>query len=810
MISRLRRIALPSSHTCEWLTALPIYKEWKSGRHHFIWLKGKAGSGKSTLMKQAFQTHASSSTAEAYTVAGYFFDAGGVSLEKSPLGLFRSILHQILSHNRKLLPDFVAIFEKHPVGSKDILQTDLHLLVDLFSELVRSENWTPTFVYLDGLDEGEEKEVRKLLPSLSQLISQCDQQQPKLSMFLSSRHYPNITLQDCPEIVAEDYNGADIAKHLAQNFPSTSLDKEVLVDGVLTKASGVFLWVNLVIEMLQKAEDDGETTSRKRQLLQSAPAELDELYTQLLSRLTASEKEETFQITKWIVFAVRPMTLTEVCFALAMEEGMPGCSLSSWKGSEMFIPTTEQMERLLRSRSRGLLEVKRYETVGYDSEPRSVETIQFIHESVAGYFVRTGFHFLKPSVGRNSSGMIHDQLARHCLRYLEHPEIDDYMESESLWWQLEEQLPFVAYTVFGFFHHVEAAERLSIRQGHLADHFAETGIAALRRRHFCEPRIAGTGSQILAVGWSDFLQIAAARDLESCVEQALRRLQTRASSAKEYDLCHSLYWACEFENTRIAQLLLQSGANPNKAGDLGKTPLHVACTNGNKDLFEVLLQYRADAHCKTIFGWTPLHWAVENGHHHLIDRLLKASALVNTRNMDGETPMAIAARKGFSGILQLLLDNRADYGILDNFNRSALDLAERFGNRDACNILRAAGAFSTPISPTLDSFEPDRRMTASPAPPPTNEFLEYGATGDGRVRALLDTPVHVLPHTTRLTVERRSVHQHCIYCGSKDHKLPKVTGIACPYFERDLADLHYPDGYALRLVKDITDSFYHV
>jgi hypothetical protein len=282
-------------------------------------------------------------------------------------------------------------------------------------------------------------------------------------------------LQDCPEIVAEDYNGADIAKRLEQNFPSTSLDKEVLVDGVLAKASGVFLWVNLVIEMLQKAEDDGETTSRNRKLLQSAPAELDELYTQLLSRLTGSEKEETFQITKWILLAVRPMTLTEVCFALAMEEGMPGGSLSSWKGSEMFIPTTEQMERLLNSRSRGLLEVKRYQTVDYDSEPRSVETVQFIHESVAGYFVRTGFQFLKHSLGGNS-GMIHDQLARQCLGYLDHSEIDDYMESESLWWQLEAQLPFVAYTVFGFFHHVKAAEQLSITQGHLADHFAETGV----------------------------------------------------------------------------------------------------------------------------------------------------------------------------------------------------------------------------------------------------------------------------------------------------------------------------------------------
>lgn len=475
----------------------------------------------------------------------------------------------------------------------------------------------------------------------------------------------------------------------------------------------------------------------------------------------------------------------------------------------MFIPSTERMERLLNSRSRGLLEVQRYETVNYDSEPRSVETVQFIHESVAGYFVSTGFQFLKPSRGGNSV-MIHDQLARHCLGYLDHSKIDDYMESESLWWQLEAQLPFVAYTVFGFFHHVKAAEQLSITQRHLADHFAETGVAALRRRHLCEPRIAGTGSQILAVGWPDFLQIAVARDLESCVKQAVQRLQIRASSAKEYDLDRSLYWASKFENTRIAQLLLQSGANPNKVGDLGKTPLHVACTNGNKDLFEILLQHQADVHCQMIFGWTPLHWAVENGHHHLIDRLLNASALVNAQNMDDETPVVVAARKGFSEIVQLLLDNRADYRILDNFSRCAFDLAERFGNREACNILRVAGAFPTPTSPAQEDFLPDRRMTASPAPLPANKFLEYRATDDGRVRALLDTPVHGLPDTTRLTVERPSVHQHCIYCGSNYHKLQKVTGIDCLYFERDLNDLPYPDGHALRLVKDITDSFYHL
>src|SRR5437762_3462394 len=60
-------------------------------------------------------------------------------------------------------------------------------------------------------------------------------------------HYPNITLNNCPEIWAEKHNQRDIEIFTHQKLLhlSQTSDNRRLVESILNQADGVFLWVDL-------------------------------------------------------------------------------------------------------------------------------------------------------------------------------------------------------------------------------------------------------------------------------------------------------------------------------------------------------------------------------------------------------------------------------------------------------------------------------------------------------------------------------------------------------------------------------------
>jgi ABC-type lipoprotein export system ATPase subunit len=91
---RQHTISAPMQKTCLWLFEHENYKKWRrrdSLHDHqgLLWIKGKPGSGKSTLIKAAFaQVKYDDSQSTTQRAAAFFFNARGQTLEKSPLGMF--------------------------------------------------------------------------------------------------------------------------------------------------------------------------------------------------------------------------------------------------------------------------------------------------------------------------------------------------------------------------------------------------------------------------------------------------------------------------------------------------------------------------------------------------------------------------------------------------------------------------------------------------------------------------------------------------------------------------------------------------
>lgn len=108
--ARHRNVDKAMPDTCQWLFSHKHFEVWRdrSGtidHHDLLWIKGKPGSGKSTIMKEALAWAEKELSTE--IVLPYFFNARATGeLEKSSLGLYRSLLHQLLS----LVPGIRSLF----------------------------------------------------------------------------------------------------------------------------------------------------------------------------------------------------------------------------------------------------------------------------------------------------------------------------------------------------------------------------------------------------------------------------------------------------------------------------------------------------------------------------------------------------------------------------------------------------------------------------------------------------------------------------------------------------------------------------
>ena len=115
-----------------------------------------------------------------------------------------------------------------------------------------------------------------------------------------------------------------------------------------------------------------------------------------------------------------------------------------------------------------------------------------------------------------------------------------------------------------------------------------------------------------------------------------------------------LYNAASLEKAKEVQLLLDTGADINKAADDGYTPLGVAASRGNKEIIKLLLANGADVNKAINNGATPLYIAAQEGKKEVAQLLLANGADVNKATNNGATPLYIAAEKGNKEIEKIL------------------------------------------------------------------------------------------------------------------------------------------------------------
>ncbi|XP_024188925.1 ankyrin-1 isoform X2 [Rosa chinensis] len=158
---------------------------------------------------------------------------------------------------------------------------------------------------------------------------------------------------------------------------------------------------------------------------------------------------------------------------------------------------------------------------------------------------------------------------------------------------------------------------------------------------------------------------------------------------KDEDGDTPLIHAARLGHTDTAKLLLEYGANPSIASDLGATALHHSAGLGNIELLRYLISKGVDVNSQSDAG-SPLIWAAGHDQPDAVKVLLEhhanAGAKVNM-SAGGATPLHIAADIGNLEIIKCLLKAGADPNVIDEEGLKPIQVAAASGNRSAVEIL---------------------------------------------------------------------------------------------------------------------------
>ena len=386
--------AQPPSQTEQKQGSVPVwasFTEWLQKGEGLYWITGKPGSGKSTFMKFLFldartdKYLALKRSLAPIVKAGFYFWNSGTTMQMSQSGLLRTILYQSL---RSLSPDLVPrIFpqrwKKHVLFGSTNLDWSWVELKSAFQALV-SESSLRFCFFIDGLDEydGNFSELAQLLTETAAYpnVMICAASRPELVFEESFYGKPQLKLEDLTRpdihIFATEQLGDNVFFRDLQRFKPK--EAQALISNVTDKASGVFLWVRLVIASLLTGLRDGDTLADLQDRLMALPSDLEALFKRILDKLETIYFKQASKLFQLVLAALEPPSL------IALDLSDDDVNIALQDEVEEFEPEklaydASAMRRRLVSRCKGLLEVAGT-TFGPDSR------VHLLHRTVGDFF----------------------------------------------------------------------------------------------------------------------------------------------------------------------------------------------------------------------------------------------------------------------------------------------------------------------------------------------------------------------------------------------------------------------------------------
>ncbi|KAK4962654.1 hypothetical protein LTR10_000281 [Elasticomyces elasticus] len=696
MDSRRATIKAAYAKTCQWFVDHPAYLAWldpgELDQHQgFLWVKGKPGAGKSTLMKFA-HAHALKKTSENELLISFFFNARGEELERSVIGMYRSLLWQLLQKAPDLHSVLGEVVDSRNDQSQKLVWT-IESLRELFVAAAKALNGRRLNCFIDALDECDEDQVQDMVDCFQELGQHIlgEVAGHHIHICFASRHYPAVHIEHGLELTLEHEEGHsnDLAKYVrkrlragrGKNIEDVRVQLRAAATGfsllsqwtytwrclaarICEKANGVFMWAVLVVEILNKEFLNGRTFAVKKRLEQ-IPSKLSDLFKDILRRDVAN-MDDLLLCLQWILFARRPLKREEFYYAMAAGLDPGPESLTEWNSEQV---TTDDMDRYVLSSSKGLAELTK----------SKAPTVQFIHESVRDFLIKDdGMHDLWPNLESNLHGLAHDRLKCCCESYI--------AINSSPYGSLKE------------------------RQSKASSETAKKLRANLARKY---PFLEYAGQYLLyhadeaalVVPQTDFLNciaLGALIELRNVFERYDKRRYT-AKASLPYILAEGGY-------ARLIRSARENGAALYARGERYQFPFFAALACGHRHVVDALLESdtmpstadltehmelgRNSLSGRSLKYYTPLLWAMARGHEAAAERLayLTETCDIESHNALKQSALSLAAEKGYLKIVNLLFARKADVNACDGGGRSPLSYAVHSSNVEIARVLLENGA----------------------------------------------------------------------------------------------------------------------
>ena len=397
----VRHDNIPETHkkTFEWIFVDKTigFSEWLESGDGIYWVSGKAGSGKSVLMKfiadhektqEALNQWANS---RQLITADFYFWNPGSKMQKSLQGLLQSLLFEILRNAPELMPQIIpsrwkrnarylwqtvgvsflqALLARQTNSSEDsgrqsalVEEWSLKELTDAFGNLQNYVDLPVNIcILIDGLDEynGDHSGVVYLLRQLATT--------PHIKLCISSRPW-NVFQIAFGSTTQQTLQLEKLTKRDIELFVKTTLEDDKtyaqalekdtthqsLVDEIVQKAEGIFLWVTLAVQSLLNGITNADTIPELRKRLEDIPEDLEHLFGHMLATIQPRYKQQATKLFLMTTEANKPLPLMAVS-CIDEEVSLSMTSSNNISRSEI-ISQLQKARRRVNARCNGLVHV---------------------------------------------------------------------------------------------------------------------------------------------------------------------------------------------------------------------------------------------------------------------------------------------------------------------------------------------------------------------------------------------------------------------------------------------------------------------
>ena len=320
---RFRGVA--TNGTCSWITRQNWFTSWlqeEDKEPYILWISGLPGAGKSVLASFIVDTIRTQRGDDFCQYHAFVFSDKS---KRSASYLLRSLAYQAARGSSLFRTKVLQISDQCGVPFSNMSATALW--EKLFRGALFHLNLSKSLYWvIDGLDESEPGAI----PLIFQCIKSLDVQS-RLKILLVSRPTTEITMRvrqlslKCITHQLSALDTYDDIKVYLEDVVGSMIPTEVatgqrVVEKILSKAAGNFLWVSLAIKDLEK---NWHRRSSIEQTLSGLPGEMTPWYSRMMQKIEENPDEETKRMAlvflTWATYAFRPLHIAELKVALQAE-----------------------------------------------------------------------------------------------------------------------------------------------------------------------------------------------------------------------------------------------------------------------------------------------------------------------------------------------------------------------------------------------------------------------------------------------------------------------------------------------------------